>query len=156
MSKYDALRRRLAATGGARIAMTFDEIEALLGFPLPASARRHRAFWSNNPDNNVMTRAWREAGYRTADVDLARGALAFVPEREWPLAVADQTPEEEHAMAEAAAPWTPAQPGAGASGKRPKHPIIGCMKGTVTLLPDVDLTEPADPEWGRRAYGDGA
>lgn len=27
--------------------------------------------------------------------------------------------------------------------------IRGCMKGTMTILPGVDLTEPADPEWGK-------
>jgi hypothetical protein len=28
------------------------------------------------------------------------------------------------------------------------HPIFGCLKGTVTLAPGVDLT---DPEWGEVA-----
>lgn len=35
---------------------------------------------------------------------------------------------------------------------RPKNfydGIFGCMKGTVTIPPGVDLTEPADPEWAR-------
>jgi hypothetical protein len=27
------------------------------------------------------------------------------------------------------------------------HPLIGCMKGTVTIPEGVDLTEPACPEW---------
>ena len=27
--------------------------------------------------------------------------------------------------------------------------IRGCMKGTVTVLPGVDLTEPVDPDWAR-------
>jgi transcriptional regulator with XRE-family HTH domain len=26
------------------------------------------------------------------------------------------------------------------------HPLFGCLKGVITLLPDVDLTEPADPD----------
>ena len=25
--------------------------------------------------------------------------------------------------------------------------VRGCMKGTITIAPGVDLTEPADPEW---------
>jgi protein-disulfide isomerase len=28
-----------------------------------------------------------------------------------------------------------------------RHPLIGCMKGTVTIPEGVDLTEPACPEW---------
>jgi transcriptional regulator with XRE-family HTH domain len=28
-------------------------------------------------------------------------------------------------------------------------PIFGCMKGTMTIPPDLDLTAPADPDWGK-------
>lgn len=30
-----------------------------------------------------------------------------------------------------------------------RHPIFGCMKGTMTIPPDLDLTAPVDPEWGK-------
>ena len=29
-----------------------------------------------------------------------------------------------------------------------RHPLFGFLKGTVTIAPGVDLTEPADPYWG--------
>ena len=32
---------------------------------------------------------------------------------------------------------------------RHTHPIFGCMKGMLTIADDVDLTAPADPDWGR-------
>jgi hypothetical protein len=35
------------------------------------------------------------------------------------------------------------------------HPLIGALRGTVTVAPGTDLTQPADPEWGKLAYGDG-
>jgi hypothetical protein len=35
------------------------------------------------------------------------------------------------------------------------HPLIGALRGTVTIAPGTDLTQPADPEWGKLAYGDG-
>ena len=36
----------------------------------------------------------------------------------------------------------------GPESKKPRrHPIFGCMKGTITIAPGVDLTEPACPEW---------
>ena len=29
------------------------------------------------------------------------------------------------------------------------HPAFGCMKGAMTIPEDLDLTAPADPDWGR-------
>jgi hypothetical protein len=34
--------------------------------------------------------------------------------------------------------------------RQKRHPLIGCMKGTIKVTPGVDLTEPADPEWADR------
>jgi hypothetical protein len=36
------------------------------------------------------------------------------------------------------------------------HPLIGALKGTVRIAPGTDLTQPADPEWGKLAWGDGS
>jgi hypothetical protein len=57
--------------------MTFSEVEAVIGGPLPPAAGRYAAWWSNNPSNNVMTRIWLEAGYRTERVDLGGRKLVF-------------------------------------------------------------------------------
>lgn len=62
--------------------MTFREIEDLLAFDLPPSARRHRVWWSNNPGTNVAVRAWRDAGRKTARVDMASERVVFVREDE--------------------------------------------------------------------------
>ncbi|WP_292598543.1 helix-turn-helix domain-containing protein [Mesorhizobium sp.] len=32
---------------------------------------------------------------------------------------------------------------------RGADPLFGCMAGTLTLLPDVDYTAPADADWGK-------
>jgi len=29
------------------------------------------------------------------------------------------------------------------------HPAFGCMKGTMTIPDDLDLTAPVDPDWGK-------
>jgi hypothetical protein len=37
-----------------------------------------------------------------------------------------------------------------------RHPLFGCMKGTVAIAPGVDLTEPTCPDWeayAERKYG---
>jgi hypothetical protein len=129
MSKYDPLTTHLKSRRTAEVPMSFIEIEQLLGFALPASSATHRAWWSNNPQNNVMTRAWLKAGYRTTEVDIPGRKLVFrrtspVPE----TGVAPAPPDEvmvDHV----------------------DHPLYGCMAGTVTFVEGVDLTEPADPGW---------
>jgi transcriptional regulator with XRE-family HTH domain len=32
------------------------------------------------------------------------------------------------------------------------HPAFGCMKGTITVMPGVDLTEPMEFEWSGELY----
>jgi hypothetical protein len=111
--------------------MTFDEIEHVIGERLPESATRYRAWWSNNPRNSVITAAWLEAGFQTEQVDMVGRRLVF--RRSKPA---------------------PNSSGSAEASTEEIHPIFGCLKGTVTLAPGVDLTEPADPEWGEVAYGD--
>src|SRR5580658_2167201 len=76
MGKYDPPRAFLLSKEAAEVSLTFDEIEALLGAPLPAS-RQYPAWWSNNPANNPMTRVWLDAGYRTERVNVASGRVVF-------------------------------------------------------------------------------
>jgi len=30
-----------------------------------------------------------------------------------------------------------------------RHPIFGALKGLIWVPPGIDLTEPADPDWGK-------
>lgn len=76
MAKYEPLQRHLATRPEqtARLAMTFDEVEALVG-TLPPSARAHRAWWAN--DSKVQAQAWRAAGWRVHSVDQQVGRVVF-------------------------------------------------------------------------------
>ena len=133
MGKYEPLGDYLRKQRGALIPMTFAEIERIVGTRLPKS-KQYPAWWSNNPFNNVMTQVWLDAGFETEQVDIAHRKLVF-------RRVAAPTPADKD----------------GPSSVRDanaKHPLIGWMKGTVTIAPGVDLTEPADPKWGEFAYGD--
>jgi hypothetical protein len=76
MGKYEPLGEFLRSQRLERINITFGEIERILKVKLPDS-KKHRAWWSNNPDNNVMTREWLEAGYETEAVDIKTGKLVF-------------------------------------------------------------------------------
>ena len=76
-SRYAPLTVYLRKSGRAEIPITFDDLEEVIGSKLPPSASTHRAWFSNNPTSNPMTRAWLAAGYRSADVDMAKRKLVF-------------------------------------------------------------------------------
>lgn len=139
MSKYRPLETFLRASTG-RVELSFRDIEEILGFRLPRSARRHAAWWSNSGGTHVQSHAWTAAKYRTEKVALADERLVFEPER-------SQEGFSEMTQAKFKnqdAPQTKAK--AGNAGDR--HPAWGIWKGLVTLDPNYDYTQPADPEWG--------
>ena len=93
--------------------MTFAEIERILDARLPVS-KKNRAFWSNNPDNNVMTRVWVDAGFETSDVSPQSGSLVFLRKGKAQL-----------------------KPSAGKGNWRG---TFGSMKGMATFAPGFDAT----------------
>ncbi len=128
MSKYSALGDYLRRQRRDVVPMTFGEIEKITGSKLPASAHRHRPWWSNNPDNSVMTKVWLDAGFESEQVDMPSRKLVFRRARQ-PKAVADAVQ---------------------AGGEKPFHPLYGYMQGLIRIMPGTDLTQPADPEWADR------
>lgn len=130
MGKYTPLRDFLIEQDQALVPMTFAQIERLLGQRLPAS-KASRAWWSNNPDNNVMTREWLAAGYVAEAVDIKREKLVFRRMEEYPIIFPGESE---------------ADLGFKATGR---DPLFGCMRGALKSLPDVDYTQPADPDWGK-------
>ncbi|WP_292561089.1 hypothetical protein [Mesorhizobium sp.] len=155
MGKYSPLRSYLMAQAGERVSMSFSDIEKVLGEKLPAS-KQYPAWWSNNPSNNPMTKEWLAAGFLTESVNIAGENLVFRRSSQGTAG---------------------GQAGEGGSGRRPgfmedkavfknapdmsgksqdyivpprgADPLFGCMAGTLTLLPEVDYTAPADPDWGK-------
>ena len=133
MSKYDTLGNYLRKRDLDEIPMTFAEIEQVIGAKLPRSAYVHRPWWSNSATNSVLTKVWLDAGYRSVRVDMAGRRLTF---------------ERGRARREFAEEPEKFQPADAASDKPPgRHPMIGALKGTFTIEPGYDLTQPAMPEW---------
>jgi len=77
--KYEPLLRFLEArSDSASIRLSFAQIDEILGFPLPRSARDHQAWWSNTRRGHSHAAAWLDAGWKTAMLDLAGQQVTFV------------------------------------------------------------------------------
>jgi hypothetical protein len=119
MGKYEPLPQFLSTKPGTMHRMSFDQIERVLGFKLPKSAYEHEAWWSNNPTGHSHSSTWLSAGWRTLEVDLDARRVTF--QRSAP----PTSPSDKQAKLD---PW-------------------GCMAGTVTIAPGLDLTAPAGEIW---------
>jgi hypothetical protein len=119
MSKYEALPQFLGQVDQTARRMSFREIEGILGFKLPKSAYQHEAWWSNNETGHSHARAWLKFGWRTEAVDLTKRQVTFR------RSLQPASPETTTRKGD---PW-------------------GCMAGTVTILPDTDLTAPSGEIW---------
>ena len=75
--KYQRLYTHLCGLPTDEWRTTFGEIESVIGFELPASARLHRPWWSNQTGGNGHSQAlaWSAAGWETAEVDMNAGTL---------------------------------------------------------------------------------
>ena len=124
MSKYQSLGQFLRKQSAEQVPMTFQEIEKVTGSKLPSS-KQYPAWWSNNTMNNVMTKVWLEAGYRTEQVDIAGEKLVF----------RRATPGmQENSRMFVSGPK---------KGITAKHPIVGALKGTFIIEPGWDLATSA-------------
>jgi hypothetical protein len=134
MSKYEPLQAFLKNQGREYVPMSFAEIERVLNDKLPPS-KSQRAWWSNNPSNNVMTREWLAAGYETESVDIAGEKLVFRRVRN---------------------PGTDGGSHGSPSAPRSLHPGFGFMKGLITFEKGFDPAKPfSDEPWDRGYFGEG-
>lgn len=61
-----------------RVRLSFEEIEAIIGTPLPPSARQHRAWWANSSVGHNHSQQWLEAGWRTSYINLSEQRVDFI------------------------------------------------------------------------------
>lgn len=134
MGRYEPLRAFLEQQPEDRVAVTFGEVEAVLGAPLPNS-KKYPAWWSNNPGNNPMTRVWLDAGFVTEQVDIAAAKLVFR------RATTSRSGAglAEAGVAYAAFPQT--RPGGWLERLRAE------LTGMVSIAPGWDLTNPTGEVW---------
>jgi hypothetical protein len=140
MSKYQPLESYLSKRHADEVPATFEEIEAIVGFKLPDTASKQRAWWSNNPSNNVMTKSWLAAGYQTERVDMAARKLVFRRAR-------NGSPQSR--------PSTLSSSGDGNAAPAKREGAQGfvlerlwsTLGGTVHVPEGVDLTDPTGEIW---------
>ena len=78
MGKYEPLATHLKSSSANEWAPTFAEVEQVLGFPLPPSARKHREWWGNQAGaGHSQARGWQDAGWQVWKVDLDGERVIF-------------------------------------------------------------------------------
>lgn len=79
-SKYEPFHRYLMTVSGDEHEMSFAEIEKILGYRLPVSAREYTAWWDNPSDGKThpYTYAWIDAGLKRGSIDLKAERVTFV------------------------------------------------------------------------------
>ena len=124
MTKYTPLGDFLAHQVKTELRLGFDEVEKILGAPLPRSAYEHQAWGANNPEGHSHCRSWHDAGWRTEGLSLTGRSIVFTK-------VSDS-------------PKTPPAPA------RPLDPW-GALAATVTIYDEAALTQPSGETWDAEA-----
>ena len=104
MGKYEPLSVRLQGESEDSWTATFAQVEAVLGFPLPASARTYREWWGNQQGaGHSQARAWQDAGWHVWKVSLPDETVTFrrLPGDD----TRDRVPETEQALLERASAY---------------------------------------------------
>ncbi|MBS7646689.1 MAG: hypothetical protein QW566_00125 [Candidatus Jordarchaeales archaeon] len=76
-SRYTQLAEWLEKQKADSVSVSFDELERLLGCPLPGSARKLRVWWSNDASHTQAKYGWLGAGWKVEAVNLEAGVVRF-------------------------------------------------------------------------------
>lgn len=79
MGKYEPITRFLKEFSQDAWDASLAEIEAVLGFRLPPSARKHASWWGNSRKSHSQAKAWIDAGWfaNPQEIDLREGRVRF-------------------------------------------------------------------------------
>lgn len=65
-----------------QLQLSFDQIEEILGFDLPQSAREHRAWWANDMVGHSWSKEWLDVDWRVASVNMSEQVVRFARAKE--------------------------------------------------------------------------
>lgn len=74
--KYQKLTEHLSGLSATRWRASFEDVERVLGFSLPDSARNYQAWWANQMRSQSL--GWQLAGWKVVDLDLRNEKVTFV------------------------------------------------------------------------------
>jgi uncharacterized coiled-coil protein SlyX len=75
--KYRGLTDYLLSSNEKKVTLSYSQIEKILGFPLPDTARNFKqAFWANT-DTHSYASSWMAVGYKTS-VDVNSDTVTFI------------------------------------------------------------------------------
>jgi len=77
MKKYEKLGFYLKKQEQVSVKLTFEQVENILGFSLPRSARIYRPWWANDMTHVQAKDGWLSFGWKTADVDMDSQVVYF-------------------------------------------------------------------------------
>lgn len=78
MSKYNPLKKFLQSSNENVIQLSFSQIEDILGFTLPDSARIHDAWW--RAKDHTQAKAWLDSGYKVKLLRRKQEVVSFTRE----------------------------------------------------------------------------
>ncbi|MDP1873280.1 hypothetical protein [Phenylobacterium sp.] len=91
MSKYKPLSDRLSRHEADLWTASFAELEDVLGFPLPKSAREQNAWWRGGDKSHHS--AWTEPGWRVMDIDRTAQTVVFQRDQDMAAPASATTPQ---------------------------------------------------------------
>ena len=79
MAKYELLTKHLISLppDTKSVALTFDEVERIMGDGIPYSARKHLQHWDYTSPGISFSQAWHNAGFEAVMVDLEKKTVRF-------------------------------------------------------------------------------
>lgn len=66
--KYSPLSDFFSNNNEEAITLSYEQIENILGSPLPNSAYQYQAWWTNNPKNHFHASTWVDNGFKVEDI----------------------------------------------------------------------------------------
>lgn len=77
--KYAPLAANLSRIprGQERVALSFADVEDIIGARLPAAAREHRSWWANNSTTHRQSESWLNVSWRVVSINMTKERVIF-------------------------------------------------------------------------------